>query len=169
MTHRIRRFAGRLILPAALAAGLAGCGDDDEVADVFVAVDRMAIPAINTALIPAGQKEAFNQADPANDVAQYRATAQNTITALRSAVAQVPGFPAEDLGIPPDVLAGILIPDVVTINFAQSVTFPNGRRLEDDVIDAALSLVLNRNGISDGIGNDSNFSGTFPYLAPANP
>ncbi|MDZ4277566.1 MAG: DUF4331 family protein, partial [Dehalococcoidia bacterium] len=32
-------------------------------------VDRMAIPAINTALIPMDQKDAFNQAEPASDVA----------------------------------------------------------------------------------------------------
>jgi hypothetical protein len=49
------------------------------------------------------------------------------------------------------------------------VQFPNGRRLQDDVIDAALGVVLNRGGaagIGDGIGaNDKAFLSAFPYLA----
>ncbi|MBI3743209.1 MAG: DUF4331 domain-containing protein [Chloroflexi bacterium] len=140
-----------------------------------VQIDRMGIPAINTALIPADKKDAFNRADPANDIRDYRATAQATITALRSAVGSVTGFPAEDKpGVPADTLATVLIPDVVTIDFSKPVQFPNGRRLQDDVIDAALGLVLNRGnvlgggpGVSDGVNaNDVAFLNTFPYLAP---
>ena len=75
--------------------------------------------------------------------------------------------------MPADTLATILIPDVVTIDFAAAVHFPNGRRLEDDVIDAALSLVLNRGNVlgggpalPDGVGaNDVAFGTTFPFLA----
>ena len=59
-------------------------------------VDRIGIPTINTVLIPGGQKNAFNVADPVNDVAEYRATAQATIEGLRATVGAVPGFPAED-------------------------------------------------------------------------
>ena len=66
-------------------------------------------------------------------------------------------------------VAGALIPDIVTIDFANAVAFPNGRQLQDDVIDAALGIVLSRGGaagIADAIGaNDKAFLGTFPYLA----
>ena len=70
-------------------------------------------------------------------------------------------------------LAQILIPDVVSIDFSQPVQFPNGRRLQDDIIDAALSLVLNRGdvlgggpGVSDAVGtNDLDFQIVFPYLS----
>lgn len=160
------------------AAAFAGCSNDDDNKPVtYVQIDRMAIPAINTALIPSSQKEAFNKADPSGDVATYRSVAQATITGLRGAVNAVPGFPAEDSpGVPAATLATVLIPDVVTINFANPVAFPNGRRLADDVTDAAVGLVLNRGnvlgggpGLSDGIGNDSAFLSTFPYLAPPNP
>ena len=76
--------------------------------------------------------------------------------------------------MPADVLATVLIPDVVTIDFSAPVAFPNGRTLEDDVIDAALGLVLNRGdvlgggaGVGDGVAsNDVPFESTFPYLAP---
>lgn len=140
----------------------------------YVQVDRMAIPAINTALIPSDKKDAFNRADPANDIRDYRATALGTIEALRGAVKSIPGFPAEDgPGVPAATLAEVLIPDVVSIDFSKPVQFPNGRRLQDDVIDAALGLVLNRGnvlgggaGVGDGIGaNDVAFGNTFPYLA----
>lgn len=153
---------------------LAACSDKKTLPVNFVRADRMGIPAINTVLIPSSMKDNFNGADPANDQASYRATAEGTITALRNAVNSVSGFPPEDSpGVPANTLAGVLIPDVVTINFGQPLQFTNGRRLQDDVIDAAVGLVLNRGdvlgggpGISDGIdGNDRSFSSTFPYLA----
>ena len=66
-------------------------------------------------------------------------------------------------------MAGALIPDIVTIDFSATVAFPNGRQLTDDVIDAALGIVLNRGGaagVSDAVDrNDKPFLSTFPYLA----
>jgi hypothetical protein len=140
----------------------------------FDQVERMGIPVINTVLIPADQKDAFNIADPVNDVADYQATVQATIEALRGAVGSVAGFPSEDSpGVPADVLATVLIPDVVTIDFSNPVQFPNGRTLTDDVIDAAVGLVLNRGnvlgggpGVGDAINeNDVAFGASFPWLA----
>lgn len=137
-------------------------------------IDRMAIPAINTALIPSAQKDAFNAADPINDAATYRATAVSTINTLRGAVDGLFGISSPQTGGPLGILnstqvATALIPDVVTLNFAQPLQFPNGRRLQDDVIDVALGVVLNRGGnagISDGVNaNDKAFLTAFPYLA----
>jgi hypothetical protein len=135
-------------------------------------IDRMAIPAINTALIPSGMKDAFNAADPADDAAGYRATAIATIDILRGVVDGLFGN-AQDGGplgnLTSEQVGGALIPDVVTIDFSSPVQFPNGRRLSDDVIDAALGVVLNRGGaagIGDGVdGNDKPFDNMFPYLA----
>ncbi len=140
----------------------------------YVQVDRFAIPAINTALIPAASKDAFNQAEPKNDAANFRAMAQASMEGLRAAVNAVlgpeNGGPLGDLTSAQ--VAAAVIPDIVTINFAQPVQFPNGRRLEDDVIDIALGLVLNRGGgagVSDGVSaNDVAFLTTFPYMAADN-
>ena len=166
------------ILVALALVTVLGCGDENnnvtEPTPSYVQVDRMAIPALNTALIPAAQKETFNRSSPANDVASFKTTVQNSIASLRTAVA--PRLGAEDNpGVSPADLAGVLIPDVVTIDFAAAggLHFPNGRDLTDDVIDAALGLVLNRGdvlgggpGVADGVGaNDVAFLGTFPYLA----
>lgn len=137
-------------------------------------VDRMAIPAINTAVVPSDEKDAFNQADPANDAADFGASVQSTIEGLRSAVNDALDGPVgpEDGGplgsLTAEEVKDAVIPDVVTIDFSQPVGFTNGRTLEDDVIDVALQLVLNRTaGITDAIdGNDVAFSSSFPFLPP---
>jgi hypothetical protein len=135
-------------------------------------VDRMAIPAINTALIPAGMKDNFNHGSPATDEAAFRATGQATIDTLRGVVDGLFGTPQDGgpLGnLTSAQVAAALIPDIVTIDFSQPVQFPNGRRLQDDVINAALGVVLNRGGsagISDAINaNDVSFASAFPYMA----
>ena len=133
----------------------------------------MGIPAINTALIPSSMKDAFNKGTPATDAATFRATAQTTTDGLRAAVDGVLDGPvgAQDGGplgdLTSEQVATALIPDIVTIDFSQSVVFPNGRQLSDDVIDIALQLVLNRTaGITDDIdANDKAFGSTFPFLA----
>ena len=172
----MKRYFQTMVLGVFVAVVSGGCSDD-KAAVVFSQVDRMGIPTINTVLIPTTSKNTFNNADPANDIGAYSNIVANTITTLRNAVGGVSGFPAEDSpGIAAANLAAILIPDVVTIDFSNPVTFPNGRRLEDDVVDAAVGLVLNRGnvlgggaGVSDGINaNDRTFSSTFPYLAPPN-
>ena len=134
-------------------------------------VDRMAIPAINTALIPSEMKDAFNAGEPATDAAQFQAVGEATGVGLRTAVDAVLG--AQDGGPLGDLteaqVAGALIPDIVTIDFSQPVVFPNGRQLTDDVVDTAVGIVLNRGGgagVSDAVGgNDRAFGSTFPYLA----
>jgi hypothetical protein len=131
----------------------------------------MAIPAINTALIPSDMKDAFNAGSPSTDATVFRAAAQAQVEGLRAAVLSVlgpeNGGPLGDLDAA--TVAGALIPDIVTIDFSAPVAFPNGRRLSDDVVNAALGIVLNRGGaagISDAIdANDKAFSNTFPYLA----
>ena len=136
-------------------------------------IDRMAIPAINTVLIPAAQKDAFNTGKPSTDVAQYQATGKMTIDGLRTAVDAVLNGPvgAQDGGalgnLTSQQVAEALIPDIVTIDFSKPVTFPNGRQLTNDVIDVALSLVLNRTaGATDAISaNDKAFGTTFPFFA----
>ena len=49
-------------------------------------LDRMAIPAVNTAVIPSAQKDNFNRGNPTTDVATFGATATTTIQGLRDAV-----------------------------------------------------------------------------------
>ena len=68
----------------------------------------------------------------------------------------------------PTGLAAVLFPDTLTYQTGNHAGFLNGRRLQNDVIDAELGLVTNNGVTSDCISNDSAFPGTWPYLAPAN-
>jgi hypothetical protein len=136
--------------------------------------DRMAIPAINTALIADARKDAFNLGTPATDPVDFQPEVQSNDQALRDAVNAVltPAIGPEDGGpLGPQTAAQVadfVMPDVVTIDSTLPVQFTNGRRLTDDVIDTALKLVLNRShaAITDAISaNDVAFLSTFPYFA----
>jgi hypothetical protein len=77
---------------------------------------------------------------------------------------------------PDKTLFDLVVPDTVTINLAQASGFPNGRRLEDPVIDltlAALFLDLTKQPVTtlanlplNPAANDVPFRSEFPYLAP---
>jgi hypothetical protein len=130
-------------------------------------IDRMGRPAINTVFIPnnpfepAGsepsQKNAFNAGLPKNDRANFRGEVIDTLEIFY-------GAGNRDAR----KLANILLPDLLTYNPTSSAGFLNGRGLADDVIDTELGLVTNGAVPSDCVGNDSDFSDSFPYLAPPN-
>jgi hypothetical protein len=134
-------------------------------------VDRMAIPDNNNVLMPPDQKDAFNRGEPVNDAANFRATALSRIEKWRSGVDAVLG--PQDGGplgnLTAEQVAAALIPDILTIDFSKPVQFPNGRRLQDDVSDIGIGIVLNRGGaagMSDAVdGPDKPFLTSFPYLA----
>jgi Domain of unknown function (DUF4331) len=130
-------------------------------------IDRMGRPAINTVFIPnnpfepkgtePSQKNAFNGGKPRNDQRDFRGEVVDTLEIFYgsgSSTAQA--------------LADFLLPDVLTVDTSSAAGFPNGRRLADDVIDTELGLVTNGVVTTDCVGNDSAFSTSFPYLAPAN-
>ena len=118
--------------------------------------DRMGRPAINTVLIPPAKKDAFNAGRPRDDVANYRNDVIASITAL--------GNGAQAAG-----LADVLLPDVLTFDTTSTAGFLNGRKLDDDVIDAELNLLSNGAVTTDFVENDSVFLAVFPYLQAKNP
>jgi hypothetical protein len=75
-------------------------------------------------------------------------------------------------------LAGLVVPDELTLNLSVPASFPNGRRLSDPVIDitlAAIFLDLTKHSPRvladlplDPGGNDVTLRTTFPYFAPPN-
>jgi hypothetical protein len=118
-------------------------------------VDRSGRPAINTVLIPAALKDAFNRGVPSNDRTAFGDAARTTLMALGN---DAPTSAA---------LADFLLPDILTIDTSDAGGFPNGRRLADDVIDIELALVSNGAVTTDEVpANDRPFLGAFPYLAP---
>jgi hypothetical protein len=107
--------------------------------------DQMGRPAINTVFNHGADKDLFNVTPPASQRATVTSTGntflQNFIDTLETlggyAVSQATG------------IAEILLPDILTYDYASSAGFLNGRKLADDVIDAELSLVTNGKITSD--------------------
>jgi hypothetical protein len=165
-----QKLAFAISLTVALA--LTGCNSSnsngDGPAPEGVQFDRMGVAGVNTVFIPSDAKDDYNSGDPLTDDMDYGEAVEATTQALRDAVGSVPGFPAEDLGLATAQVRAIVNPDKVVLDLSAPDGFPNGRKLDDDVIDAALQVTLNRSIVGDGISNDSEFLTTFPYLGKAN-
>ena len=126
-------------------------------------VDRVGRPAINTVLIGEDLKQAFNEANPDGDENAFGAEVTSNIEGLNgNNTAAAEG------------LTETLLADILTFNTTDAGGFLNGRRLEDDVIDASLGLITNGGITTDLIGVndvpfvlDANNDSLFPFLAPA--
>jgi len=145
----------------------------------LVQVDRMANPAVNTALIPFADKNLYNASTPADDAAgKFAGDIVGTLTAL--------GTNSANIG----VLANIAVVhgDFLRLNLAtpnasigvgangvgENITtpdytgYPNGRRPGDDTINTLLFLIGNHNpAIQEAVNhNDVPLGNTFPFFAP---
>ena len=118
--------------------------------------DRFGLPAIATVFISSTQKDAYNQAVPANDRATYKARIVSVLMSFGQSASAA------------DALANALTPDIQPINTTQGTAFLNGRKLDDDVITAELGLIFGSNAAlnDDHVNaNDKAFLTSFPYLA----
>ncbi len=136
----------------------------------WVTMDRQGLPAINVALIPFARKREYNRASP-GEVASG-AFANDVVATLTSL-----GTNQTNIGI----LAGLAVAtgDILVLDTAIANTgpgggnnsgagFPNGRRLQDDVIDIILFFVANQSALGDNVNaNEVPFTNTFPFFAAA--
>jgi len=125
---------------------------------VLTQVDRMGRPAINTVFNHTPQdKDMFNTGQPISDAAQFTDNVVNTLLSLGNDPATA------------KTLAGVLLPDMLTIDVTKPSAFLNGRNLDDDVIDAELGVIIPASSPlpkSDGVNaNDVPFLTSFPYMA----
>jgi len=162
----------------------------------WVQVDRLGNPLVNEVIIPTGLKDLWNRLTPATD-AQF---AKYYTTPILAAVINklypglnVPETNRDDIvqvlltGIPGVNFTGSTLADELRVNLSTPITpadkfsrlgvvggdlqgWPNGRRLEDDVIDTAERavggvLVKNPLPLGDGVdhGDIPNLS-SFPYV-----
>lgn len=134
----------------------------------FMTLDRMGVPAVNVALIPFARKDEYNFATTTDDAAgRFANDIVGTLQAL--------GTNSTNIGILANV--AVLNGDLLRLNLSTANTgdgggnnagagFPNGRRLQDDVIDTILFFVANQNTLGDSVNaNDVPFRNTFPFLA----
>ena len=161
-------------------------------------VSRLGLPLINEAVIGVQDKDGWNRRAPRDD-AQYYAQYFDKPIIVRDAeaigfygaggplAACVPpgGLTALESGRLADLVPIINLPDhtgaekistigdVLRVDLGQASGFPNGRKLNEDVVDVELKLLLCTlasaqfpAGIPDGpTGNEVAFKATFPYLA----
>lgn len=120
-------------------------------------VDRMGNPVINTVLIPAALKDAFNSAIPQNDATDFGPVILKSLAAFNTPAANIP------------ILAAVALPDTLKMNLNQPDGYPNGRRLQDRPVDLELQLVTGNPNITDGaaaLQAAKVYLSTFPYLGP---
>jgi len=118
--------------------------------------DRFGLPAIATVFIPTNLKDAYNEAVPAGDAANFKSLIVAKLMAFGQDAASA------------NALAGALTPDIQPVDVSEPTAFLNGRKLEDDVITAELHLIFGSNAAlnDDHVDtNDEPFLATFPYLA----
>jgi hypothetical protein len=120
----------------------------------WVQKDRMGRPAINTVFNHGNDKNVFNAIDPTSDVALFR----------DKFIAVLSGAPFNRDAATAAGLVSVLLPDILTYDYRSAGGFLNGRRLQDDVIDAELQLLTGSSTISDHVGPHSDYLGAFPYL-----
>jgi hypothetical protein len=136
----------------------------------FRTIDRMGNPAVNVALVPFNRKDEYNAATTQDDAdGQFAGDIVATLQALGTnpsninilaGVAVVHGdFLRVDVSIPNTGTGGGGNPEA---------SFPNGRRLRDDVIDILLNIISNGAIVTgDNVNaNDVPLGNTFPFLAP---
>jgi hypothetical protein len=150
-------------------------------------IDRMGRPAINTVFIPnnplppdrvadgkPSKKTTFNHGQPSTDVATWTGEVVDTLQttfSLNDAGGPLGGTddPSDDAG-KISALAGVLLPDILTVDVSSPAGFLNGRKPADDVIDAELGLITEGLVTTDCVGsNDVAFPSSFPYLAAPHP
>ena len=74
------------------------------------------------------------------------------------------GYPDEET----KAVAEQLLPDLLHYDPSQPVGFPNGRRLQDDVVDAGVALITRGQVTGDQVGPHEDYLDHFPYLGPPN-
>jgi len=170
----------------------------------WVQVSRLGMPLTNEVVIPLGKKDRFNASKPTNDGQFLNYVVDPELGKLvpflySPSGIQVPGAPRNDLvtifltGIPGINQPMNVVPsEMLRINTSLPSGFPNGRTLQDDVVDVALQAVAGifcdsasgnpadgctgasfaspfnvfpNNAITDGVsGNDRAFLANFPYM-----
>jgi hypothetical protein len=171
----------------------------------WVQIERLGNPLVNEVVVPLGAKDHFNATPPSGDGEFLPAVQNPELPGLITALYGVPTPPAprNDLvtifltGIPGlNQPANVQASEMLRLNLGIAPTadlgkgnrmgvlggdtagFPNGRRLEDDVVDIAIQAMAGatpftpdfnkapNNILGDGVNQSAlPFNGSFPYLS----
>ncbi|MEM9458828.1 MAG: DUF4331 family protein [Myxococcota bacterium] len=143
----------------------------------FMPVDRVGMPAINSAVI--SDKDLYNTSTPADDAAgTFVAQIVDNLTGLHAALdddLMAAGLVPCEVGVCVSQAAPLVVPDTLKITLSNAPGFPNGRLPADPVMDVTLAVVLLDLTVADqnplslvGLNpraNDREFSDEFPHFA----
>ena len=176
---RPKSAAARVAAPLLLALTLAACDDSTttgpDTTRVYSQIERLGNPLVSEVLFPKRDHGLHNNTAPSDDIAN---NFRPRIKAFTDQFARGDVIPA--------TLGAVLVPDVIVVypnrpgNTAGWLSFAlangyGGRRLQDDVVDAALTAVFGNlldpaASVVAGLTSDNvpmtvrSFSPTFPYL-----
>ena len=122
--------------------------------------DQMGRPAINTVFNHGTDKELFNTTPPDRQRTTVTSTGNTFLQNFTATLETLGGYTASQA----TGIAEILLPDILTYDYASAAGFLNGRKLTDDVIDIELNLVTNGKITSDFVGPHTDYLSQFPYL-----
>ncbi len=178
-TRRLALAAG----VAAVSLAATACGDDNgstapTTPRMFNQVQRLGNPLVSEVLLSKRSHATHGSIGPDQDAALV---APEVVNFLTTVAGRDPAYI--------NAIAPALIPDVLVVDTSKdpsTATFLSttlsggwgGRKLQDDVVDLALTAVFGSalgdaanatpELTTDNVGDDSPFTSTFPYLAPPN-
>ncbi len=157
------------MLALAAAALLAGCHNDDDAPaasvlpdtvqdrgadpfvfrtdpyEAYVRVDRMGVAAVATLVLPAGAtRDQFNFGEPRND-GDYSGQIVPRLNKIHFELdddLQAAGLTPCPLDLCIQQAVPGIVPDVIHLEPAQADAFPNGRTLDDPVVDRLVAIAL---------------------------
>lgn len=122
----------------------------------FKQIERAGNPSVNFTFIPPTLRDLFNARKPRRDAKNF----MDPIVASLKAI----GTDEENI----EILLKIIVPDTLKLDLTEADGFPNGRRLENDVMDTLFFYLSNQVDprLADGVDeNDVAFLNEFPFLA----
>ena len=134
----------------------------DATVDYYQQADQMARPAINTVFVDAAAKDSFNTSTPTQMASRFTTKFKNRLLALNGGV-----YTTNALGQTADQFVAVLVNDVLNVSTTGTTTFYDGtnvltgRKLDDDVINVELLLILKINNIHTECFEGLRFSETF--------
>ncbi|SBT47094.1 DUF4331 family protein [Micromonospora narathiwatensis] len=124
---------------------------------VLEQMDRGGNPTINPFINPDGEKNLYNSRQPADDVANYLGP--------WSQMLEKGGYSAQEA----KETAMQVLPDVLRYDRTKPVSYPNGRKLIDDVFSYRFGWLTRGKLPPTGLKPHDDLTWQFPYLGPPNP
>jgi hypothetical protein len=124
---------------------------------VLEQMDRGGNPTINPFINPEGQKNLYNSRQPADDVANYLDP--------WSQMLEKGGYSPEEA----KEAAMQFLPDILRYDRTKPVSYPNGRKLIDDVYSYRFAWLTRGKLPPTGLKPHDDLTWQFPYLGPPNP